>query len=155
MAEDAAGTMSTTPRRDSGPENEEGEAPHGAPQVIPSIGPGSPSFFPLQTVIEISQSLGQIKSDIAHLTKSVDSVKADVKDLVKWKSLILGGAAVIGIFASVAGYVSGKYTFSVTEKRFVAPEASRMVSPRDEPGVSVPTEQKVLTPSKSHFPDDR
>lgn len=134
--------MSRTPHMPTTGEGEDGEAPRSSPQVVPSIGPGSPSFFPLQTVLEISQSLGQIKSDIAHLTKTVDSVKSDVKDLVKWKSLIIGGAAVIGILFSVIGYLSGKYTFNITEKKPVisqiaapqgAAEGQPLVSPEPAP----------------------
>jgi hypothetical protein len=69
-----------------------------------AYGAGDHSFT-LQAIMEMQKTLGHLESSIQELTKSVDSVKSKVDDLVKWKYMILGGAAVIGFMIGIAALI--------------------------------------------------
>jgi len=88
-------------------------------QTVPSIGQGHPEYHFVQSIMEMQKSLGQINASIESLTKTVDSTKSKVEDLVKWKNMIFGGAIVIGLFCSLAGFAVTKFSGYVTIK---APE---------------------------------
>jgi len=101
------------------------EAPVDIPQTTPKgIGYGHPEYQFVQSVMELQKHLGEINASIKSLERSVDntnsrieclgdinaslktltqttdSTKSKVDDLIKWKHMILGGAAAIGFIAA-------------------------------------------------------
>ena len=73
------------------------EAPASLPQITPKgIGYGHPEYHFVQSVMELQKSNVEISTNISHLVSSVDSMKSKVDDLIKWKTLIIGGAVAIG-----------------------------------------------------------
>lgn len=83
--------------------------PTGLPQTTPDhgVGYGHPEYHFVEAVMQLQTTLHQMNADhkvstakleskIDHLTGAVDSTKTKVDDLVRWKTLILGGAAVLG-----------------------------------------------------------
>jgi hypothetical protein len=55
----------------------------------------------LQAVIEMQKTLEELTSNIQTLTKSVESNKSKVDDLVRLKNMILCGAIMIGAIVAV------------------------------------------------------
>lgn len=96
----------TDNRKHSSPPND--EAPASVPQTTPiGIGYGHPEYQFVQSIMEMQKSLGEINASITTLGKSVDSTKAKVDDLVKWKNMILGGViATTAIISSLIFLVS-------------------------------------------------
>lgn len=83
------------------------------PQVEPphrSIGYGHPEYNFMTIALEIQKTLGEMKSDINKLNESHSSLRTKVEDLVKWKTLILGGAITIGIVFSILVTVFTKFS---------------------------------------------
>ncbi len=79
------------------------EAPASIPQTTPrSIGYGHPEFQFVQSIMEMQKSLGEINSSIQSLSKTIDSTKSKVDDLVNWKNMIFGGAITIGFLLGLA-----------------------------------------------------
>lgn len=77
------------------------ELPSSRPQVVPHTYASSDHSFTLQAVIEMQKTLGELTSNIQTLTKSVESNKSKVDDLVQWKNMILCGAIMIGAIVAV------------------------------------------------------
>lgn len=110
------------------------ETPASSPQIAPpSIGTGHPNFFPMQTVLEITSSLGEIKANMVHLTKSVDSLKTKVDDLVNWKSRILGGLIVVGFLFGFGTLLFTKFSSYITIKAPDVQATSSEPIPKIEP----------------------
>lgn len=128
--------MNATRNKSSRPLDD--ESPPSPPQITPpSIGPGHPNFFPMQAVLDISTSLGEIKANIAHLTKSVDSMKTKVDDLVRWKTLILGGVVVISVVITSTAFLISKFSSYITIK---APDTpTQHAEPATPPVVAPPS----------------
>jgi hypothetical protein len=79
------------------------EVPASVPQTTPrSIGYGHPEFQFVQSVMEMQKSLGEINASIQSLSKTIDSTKSKVDDLVNWKNMIFGGAITIGFLLGLA-----------------------------------------------------
>lgn len=71
------------------------------PQVPPrSIGSGHPEYHFVASVMELQKSITEVSVNQEHLIKTVDGIKTQVSDLVKWKHMIFGGVVVIGIILS-------------------------------------------------------
>ena len=64
--------------------------------------------------MELKGSMGELKVGFENLNSSVNSVKTKVDDLVGWKHKIIGGAVVIGVAFSFAGFVLGKFSQYIT-----------------------------------------
>lgn len=98
--------------------------PTGVPQVVPrtDVGLGHPEYHFVQGLMEVQKSLVEISTNLAHVTKAVDAmkiklddlaplpktvdgIKTKVDDLVQWKTMILGGAIVLGVVLSIATVV--------------------------------------------------
>jgi hypothetical protein len=86
------------------------EAPATVPQTTPTAigGYGHPEYQFVQAIMEMQKSLGEINASITSLTKSVESTKTKVDDLVKWKNMILGGVLVGGALISGFAYLITK-----------------------------------------------
>ena len=80
------------------------ELPSSRPQVVPHTYGSSDHSFTLQAVIEMQKTLGELTSNIQALTKSVESNKSKVDDLVQWKNMILGGAITIGAIVTMLAF---------------------------------------------------
>lgn len=87
-----------------------------------SIGFGHPEYQFIQAIMEMQKSLGEVNASVQALSKALDntdkdlkesihSLKSKVDDLVRWKTLILGGAItigfLIGIFFAGSKFLSG------------------------------------------------
>ena len=77
----------------------------------PHIGRGHPEYHFVQSLMELSAvmhrmdadqkvSAARMESKLDALKESTDSTKKKVDDLVRWKTLILGGAVVLGVVVS-------------------------------------------------------
>ena len=100
------------------------EAPSVSPQVTPTgIGYGHPEFHFVQSVMELQKSNAEISTNLAHLVKSVDSLKSKVDDLVKWKTLVIGGAITIG-FLVVSQFEAKGYIFQILGGQRLVPRYS-------------------------------
>lgn len=85
------------------PNSSNDEAPASIPQTTPrNIGYGHPEYQFVQSIMEMQKSLGEINASIQALSKTVDSTKAKVDDLVNWKNMIFGGAITIGFLLGLA-----------------------------------------------------
>lgn len=74
---------------------------------------GHPEFHFVQAVMELRTAMHQMDTDnkvamakietkLDSLKSSVDGTKQKVDDLVRWKTLILGGAVVLGAVSAMA-----------------------------------------------------
>lgn len=52
--------------------------------------------FNLQLLMEMQRSIIELTSTVNSMKATVDSTKSKVDDLIKWKSMIVGGALTIG-----------------------------------------------------------
>ena len=78
------------------------EAPASIPQTTPrSIGYGHPEYQFVQSIMEMQKSLGEINASILALTKTVDSTKSKVDELVTWKNMVFGGAITLGFLITI------------------------------------------------------
>lgn len=91
----------------------------------PSIGMGHPEYHFVTGLLEIQKQLGETNSAISALTKTVDSTKAKVDDLVAWKNRILGGAFALGAVCALLGFFVSKFSSYVT---FKDPETTATVA---------------------------
>lgn len=67
------------------------------PQVSPkSIGYGHPEFHFVQSVMELQKSMIELTASVNATKSTVDGLKSKVDDLVKWKTMIIGGAITLG-----------------------------------------------------------
>jgi len=82
---------------------------------------GHPEFHFVTGLMDVQKQLGEIKASIETLTKTVDSTKSKVDDLVGWKNRILGGAVAIGAVCAILGFGVTKLSNYVT---FKAPETA-------------------------------
>lgn len=89
----------------------EDAAPTSVPQTEPSrIGYGHPEYQFVQAIMEMQKSIGEVNAAIATLTKTADSTKSKVDDIVAWKNKILGGVIVVGVVASVLTLIVTKFS---------------------------------------------
>lgn len=78
------------------------EAPASVPQTTPrSIGYGHPEYQFVQSIMEMQKSLGEINASIQALSKTVDSTKSKVDELVTWKNMVFGGAITLGFLITI------------------------------------------------------
>jgi hypothetical protein len=97
--------------------------------------------FTLQAVMELHKSTGEMKAAIEGLTTVVGGVKTKVDDLISWKNMIVGGAAVLGVVFTLMGFAIGKFWDYITIKAPAAPVA--IVAPH----VPGPTSGQAPLPS--------
>ena len=105
------------------------EAPADIPQMSPRpIGYGHPEYQFVQSIMEMQKSLGEINASIQTLNKSVDSANKKVDDLVRWKNMILGGAATIGFIIGMIFLFSTKILDHVSFNS-AQPKATQQIQP--------------------------
>lgn len=105
-------------------------------EPYPHIGRGHPEYHFVQSLMELSAvmhrmdadqkaSTARLESKLDALKESTDSTKKKVEDLVRWKTLILGGAVALGIV------VSGVFTLYVKfgDRITIAPTVSHQSAP--------------------------
>lgn len=116
----------TTPAEDSIPQ---------VPQSTPNWMPGGyhAHDFTLQAVIELQKSVGEMNANVQALKGSVDGLKPKVDDLIKWKTLIIGGAVTLGVVVSVLAFVAVKLSDYVTIKQ---PSATATAAGHPPPAAS-------------------
>jgi hypothetical protein len=90
--------------------------------------------FTLQAIMELQKSVGEMNANLQATKASVDGVKGKVEDLVKWKNMILGGAAAVGVVITILVWAGSKVSDYVTLKApapgvTAAPLAAQPVSP--------------------------
>lgn len=90
----------------------DGVPPDSAPITEPpNIGRGHPEYHFVQAVMELRTAIHQMDVDhkvamtrlegkVDGLKEATDSTKKKVDDLVRWKTLIIGGAVVLGAVVS-------------------------------------------------------
>jgi len=106
------------------------EAPASIPQTPPrSIGYGHPEFQFIQSIMEMQKSLGEINASIQALSKTVESTKSKVDDLVNWKNMIFGGAITIGFLIGLT--VSLLKIFEHAPINI--PSATQVIQPQSSP----------------------
>ncbi len=66
--------------------------------------------------MELHKSVGELNANVHSMKTSLDGLKGKVDDLVKWKNMIIGGAAVLGFAFTVLGVVIAKASEYVTLK---------------------------------------
>jgi len=75
-----------------------GSSETATPQTTtPVIGYGHPEYHFIQAIMELQKSIGELTATVQLLSKSVDSTKTKVDELIKWKNMIVGGAIVLGV----------------------------------------------------------
>lgn len=119
----------TTQSNDSVPSSE--------PSVPPPFGGHHDHSFTLQAVLQMQQSIGEMKASVDNLSTSVQSMKSKVDDLVCWKNRILGGAIVLGLVCSIIGFLASKFSEYVTISAPVKAPPS-VSSPAQLPTVAPP-----------------
>lgn len=101
--------MSATPNK-----AEEQDAPASIPQITPrGIGYGHPEYQFMQTALELQKSIIELTATVNGMKATVDGVKSKVDDLIKWKTLIVGGAITIGFLIGL-GFTIVKAMENVT-----------------------------------------
>lgn len=100
-----------------------------APPPGYGIGMGHPEFHFVTGLMDVQKQLGEIKASIETLTKTVDSTKSKVDDLVSWKNRILGGAIAIGAVLALLGWGITKFSSYVTIKAPDAPSPTAAAAP--------------------------
>ena len=119
-------------------------------QTVPTIGQGHPEYHFVQSIMEMQKSLGQINASIESLTKTVDSTKSKVDDLVKWKNMIFGGAIVLGVLGSLVGFFVTKFSSYVTIKAPEEQVQSYKSSTSHDETVEAPLAKKKHTQEQQH-----
>lgn len=76
--------------------------------------------FTLQAIMELQKSVGEMNANLQAMKGTIDGVKSKVDDLVSWKHMIIGGAAVFGVVATVIVFVVTKASDYITIKAPVA-----------------------------------
>jgi hypothetical protein len=109
-------------------------------------GIGHPEYNFVQGLMEVQKSLATMNANLEHLTKTVDSTKSKVEDLVKWKSALIGGAITIGAMLSMLVYVVKVGAEYVALKIPNPPAVMQQVPAAVEPEVPSPPR----SPSKKH-----
>lgn len=113
------------------------EAPATVPQTTPQgVGYGHPEYHFVQAVMELQKSIGKVEASVEALKTSVDSTKSKVEDLVGWKNMIIGGAAVLGATIAILGFIIGKAWDYVTIK---SPATVQAVPASAPPQPPIPT----------------
>ena len=124
------------------------EAPATVPQTTPAaIGYGHPEYQFVQSIMEMQKSLGEINASIVALSKSVESTKSKVDDLVNWKHKILGGAVVAGALISAFIFLAIQASHYLTIKSPVeeAQQPQQVQQAQSEPAPA-PTQTSHATP---------
>lgn len=125
----------------------ESESVSQVPQSTPiGFGVGAPSHdFTLQAVMELQKTVGEMNANLQAMSRSLDGVKTKVDDLVGWKHKIIGGAAALGLAATIIGFLLGKASEYITVKvpaqvaPVVTPPSSQTQAP---PAVPPPSPNK-------------
>jgi hypothetical protein len=124
VAEEQDGKMSAAPAQ---PHD---DVPASAAQTPPpSIGLGHREYHFVQAVIEMTESLGEIRSDLNSMKSSIDSLKDKVDQLVAWKNMIFGGAVVLGAVISALAFIIVQAWNYVTIK-VPAPQVQQAPGPK-------------------------
>lgn len=100
-------------------------------EPVPRIGNGHPEYHFVQGLMELRAAMQAMDTDLkVSMTRlegklegvkdSVDSTKKKVDDLVRWKTLILGGAIALGAVSAFLWGVYAKFGDRIT----IAPPAS-------------------------------
>lgn len=124
-----------------------GPPPPTTPNVTsPAYGAGDHSFT-LQAIMEMQKTLGELKASIDTQKSSIDGLKTKVDDLVGWKNMSFGGAAVLGAIIAAFAFIVGK-TWDYVSTKAPIPQATQQVVPApptlpqsvlERPSVAVPT----------------
>lgn len=105
-------------------------------------GMGHPEYHFVQAVMELRTAMHQMDTDskvamarlegkVESLKESSDSTRKKVEDLVRWKTLILGGAVAIGVLISALFGLVVKFgdRFSMDAKPSIPAPAAPPVKP--------------------------
>lgn len=63
---------------------------------LPDIGRGHPEYHFMKTALELQKSIIELTVAVNGMKSTLDSVKKNVDELMRWKSMIVGGAITIG-----------------------------------------------------------
>jgi hypothetical protein len=99
-----------TARRNAQQPAPQDAAPPPAQTPPPSLGYGHPEFHFVTGLLAVQKQLGEINANLILLTKTVDSTKSKVEDLLAWKNRILGGAVVVGLACTLIGLAVTKFS---------------------------------------------
>lgn len=131
--------------------HQEDGTPKTAPVTEPRvIGMGHPEFHFVQAVMELRTAMHQMDTDnkvamakietkLDGLKSSVDGTKKNVDDLVQWKTLILGGAVVLGAVMAMAWGAYVKFGDRIS----IAPAPNQVMTP-----VTVPVSAPQTAPKR-------
>jgi hypothetical protein len=64
----------------------------------------------------LSEAHGEMKADMAQIKIILKEMNEKLDDLIKWKTMILGGVAVILGLSGALAYVSAKYSITFVER---------------------------------------
>ncbi len=64
----------------------------------------------------LGAAFGEMKADMAQIKVELKEMNAKLDELIKWKTMILGGFAVIAALTGALAYVSAKYSISFNER---------------------------------------
>ncbi|UPG96141.1 hypothetical protein [Luteibacter aegosomatissinici] len=62
---------------------------------------------PSPLLLQMNEAIVRIETELAHLTKVAEATRKDVDDLKTWKTLVLGGATVIGLLFALYKALAG------------------------------------------------
>lgn len=128
----------TRAKRPGEGESTPSQLPQSTPQGV-GFGTGDHSFT-LQAIMELQKSIGEMNANMNAMRASLDGVKTKVDDLVGWKNKILGGAAALGLVATVIGFGLGKASDYLTWK--TPQPATAVPAPSASPPGSLPSAPK-------------
>lgn len=94
--------------------NPNGSHPDVSSPVVPISTPHQTSFGHPYSQVEqrlndLLFRMGELTTKVDTLTKTVDSTKSKVEDIVAWRNRILGGVIVVGVLASLVTVVVTKF----------------------------------------------
>ena len=111
-------------------------------EPVPRIGNGHPEYHFVQGLMELQAamqkmdtdlkvSMTRLESKLEGVKDSVDSTKKKVDDLVRWKTLILGGAIALGAVTAALWGAYAKFGDRIT----IAPAPANSTTPATTPSV--------------------
>lgn len=96
---DAGGVREMSARRRSRPPARPLSPPVQNQVASPALVPGPDGYF-ITVLMQVQKHLGEIDASLQALTKTVDSTKSQVNELMAWKNRIVGGALVLGVLST-------------------------------------------------------
>ena len=113
------------------------ESQAGTQNTVPNVPLSSPDRlatpqhghdFTLQAVMEMQRTLGELVAEVRGLAKANESSSRKLDEVMKWKTLILGGTAVASVVGvaliGVLGYVATKVI-----DRYLPPMPAAQIAP--------------------------